>query len=311
MNSSQIVLFEPWSLGDAVIAARALTTLQRGDPDCKAALACATRYLPLLSELFPGLAFDPIDLPYTVRGPKKGNPISPSTIRPSTVFSIRGDFRDYRAAQCRYPRAHIRITGWASFVIRRLPVLDEIFRREFLRTINRYDRWSSVLGLPNLENEVREPKQSPTIAIHLGAQWGARRYPHVLALWKILKKYSNRVHILGGPGDSRSIGSIKTKFLSDDSLVKFLREEIDLVIANDSAPLHIASAIGLPTIGIFGNNSAAEWAPPNTIILTEMFQGGYRPKYPYQSDDSFSGGRPWPTPEKIVRELERRKWLGF
>jgi len=44
-----------------------------------------------------------------------------------------------------------------------------------------------------------------------------------------------------------------------------LIERLDLFICNDSAPLHIASAVGTPTIAIFGPSKSRETGPYGNI----------------------------------------------
>jgi ADP-heptose:LPS heptosyltransferase len=46
-----------------------------------------------------------------------------------------------------------------------------------------------------------------------------------------------------------------------------------LVVSNDSAPLHLASAVGCPLIGLFGPTEASRYGPypqlePNTTVLS-------------------------------------------
>lgn len=51
-------------------------------------------------------------------------------------------------------------------------------------------------------------------------------------------------------------------------LLQNLMSHMDLVIAMDSLPLHLAGAAGVPTFGIFGPSSAAKFAPPGNKHLT-------------------------------------------
>jgi heptosyltransferase-2 len=41
-----------------------------------------------------------------------------------------------------------------------------------------------------------------------------------------------------------------------------------LAISNDSGLLHVAAALGTPSIGIFGPTSAWHWAPLNPLVAT-------------------------------------------
>jgi ADP-heptose:LPS heptosyltransferase len=74
------------------------------------------------------------------------------------------------------------------------------------------------------------------------------------------EKYKMRFLILWGPGDEQDSEFINNK-LPDmtvlapaTSIVQMagLINNCDLIIANDSGPMHIAAALGVPTLGLFG-----------------------------------------------------------
>lgn len=75
-----------------------------------------------------------------------------------------------------------------------------------------------------------------------------------------IKNFNCKVLILWGPGDENDADFIKQN-LGDDcllapksSLVQMaaLISKCNLVIANDSGPMHISAALNIPTLGIFG-----------------------------------------------------------
>lgn len=77
---------------------------------------------------------------------------------------------------------------------------------------------------------------------------------------EIKKKYEVQFFILWGPGDEKDAKSVyegltphplispKTNFGELSALI----EKCDLIIANDSGPMHVSAALGKPTLGIFG-----------------------------------------------------------
>lgn len=76
----------------------------------------------------------------------------------------------------------------------------------------------------------------------------------------IQEKYSVKFLILWGPGDEKDARTIKNS-LSDNAVIipktsvgelAGLINECKLAIANDSGPMHIAAALGVPVIGLFG-----------------------------------------------------------
>jgi len=76
----------------------------------------------------------------------------------------------------------------------------------------------------------------------------------------IQKKYKAQFLILWGPGDENdskkiSEGLSLTPLMAPKSTfgeLSALMEKCDLIVANDSGPMHAAAALGKPTLGIFG-----------------------------------------------------------
>ncbi len=77
---------------------------------------------------------------------------------------------------------------------------------------------------------------------------------------EIKKKFKAQFLILWGPGDEKDVKTIseglkpppvigpKSTFGELSALI----EKCDLIIANDSGPMHASAALGKPTLGIFG-----------------------------------------------------------
>lgn len=80
--------------------------------------------------------------------------------------------------------------------------------------------------------------------------------------------------ILWGPGDESDANFIKNNLRDDAILIpkvsigklSSLIKQCHLIIANDSGPMHIAAALGIPTIGIFGPTNPKAHGPysPNS-----------------------------------------------
>jgi lipopolysaccharide heptosyltransferase II len=94
----------------------------------------------------------------------------------------------------------------------------------------------------------------------------------------IKKKYDDIVFlILWGPGDESDAEFIKNN-LGDEAVLghetnigklSALIKNCDLVIANDSGPMHISAALGVPTLGIFGPTNPKAHGPysPNSDYI--------------------------------------------
>lgn len=86
--------------------------------------------------------------------------------------------------------------------------------------------------------------------------------------------------ILWGPGDESDANFIQDKLPNDSILIpeveigklSALIKNCDIVIANDSGPMHISAALGVPTLGIFGpTNPAAHkpYSPSSDYVIKE------------------------------------------
>lgn len=109
---------------------------------------------------------------------------------------------------------------------------------------------------------IKAVTKSKMIAIAPGSVWATKKWPkeHFTELIKKCKDYS--IFLIGGSGDFKLNESIikncnhpkivnlagKLSILESCALIK----EMDLVICNDSAPLHMANAVNTPVFAIFG-----------------------------------------------------------
>jgi hypothetical protein len=123
-DAEKLILFEPWNMGDALIAA----AIALQDP---------TRLA--------------VDLDYVSRNRTgRWNPGSLTVISTAAtpVATIRGDIRDYTAAKKLFPNTSIRSNGWLAFTAHRSTLLDLPFARGWLPVRNRYRAWAAITSTP-------------------------------------------------------------------------------------------------------------------------------------------------------------------
>ncbi len=114
--------------------------------------------------------------------------------------------------------------------------------------------------------------------------WQSKRCDAVK--WVEICKTINQKHpnikflILWGPGDERDADYIHKRLPSQTILapktnlpeMTGLIKNCNLIIANDSGPMHIAAAIGIPTLGIFGPTNPKNHGPysdNSTYVIKE------------------------------------------
>ncbi len=101
----------------------------------------------------------------------------------------------------------------------------------------------------------------PLIALAPGSVWATKRWPHYPALAQLLAGRA-RIVVVGGAEDgplAREIADAAGDSSVVDATGRFtllasaeLIGRARVIVCNDSAPLHLASAVGTPTVAIFG-----------------------------------------------------------
>jgi len=125
------------------------------------------------------------------------------------------------------------------------------------------------------------------VVIHPGAKWPPKQWP--ITQWRslidlITKELLGPVLVLGGPSDDHlvraiteatSSSAVRTLILSEIEATAAIIKQASLCISNDSAPMHIAAAVGTKSLALFGPVSPSRSAPPPeegcTVVYHPMF----------------------------------------
>ena len=116
----------------------------------------------------------------------------------------------------------------------------------------------------------------PVVALAPGAVGPSKRWPAsaYAALTQRLWASGASVWVLGGPAEKALAAEIIGDTAARDLTGPDLRDAIlalasaTAAISNDSGLLHVAAALGVPTVGIFGPTSPWHWAPLNPLAAT-------------------------------------------
>ena len=114
--------------------------------------------------------------------------------------------------------------------------------------------------------------RDPVVAIHPGGTWQSKRWEtgsFVRLAKKLVEKLGARVLVITGPGEeslAREIkgeggGNIVICPLQTIRTLASLLHNCSAVVANDGGILHLAVALGRPTVGIFGPTEPDIWFP--------------------------------------------------
>jgi ADP-heptose:LPS heptosyltransferase len=86
-------------------------------------------------------------------------------------------------------------------------------------------------------------------------------------------------------------------------------QDADLAIVNDSAPMHLAALLGVPTVAVARIGNIEVWRPPGIdAVCSPHMPTGYHPANGYTSDEVVQG---WPEPEAVLHRVRRLAGSGL
>ena len=163
----------------------------------------------------------------------------------------------------------------------------------------------------------------PVLAIHPGAKWKTKRWPvekFAAIAAKATRHYGFATLILGSRDEQavanqlaellqRFVPSATVMSLAGQTTLKQLAavlESADVLLTNDSGPMHLAAGLGTPVVGVFTCTSAVRSGPPgkqHELVSTELkCAASYRKCCPYR------GRKHMACLEELGTE---RVWQGF
>ena len=127
-------------------------------------------------------------------------------------------------------------------------------------------RWRQANGLGN----------GPAVALAPGSVGASKRWTYYPEAARLLAGQGLDVWVVGGPGEKAlaeeiaAAGGNRVRDLTGTDLRNGIlaMAATRLAISNDSGLMHIAAALGTPTMGIFGPTSPYHWAPLNGLAAT-------------------------------------------
>ncbi|MEA2027463.1 MAG: lipopolysaccharide heptosyltransferase II [Campylobacterota bacterium] len=133
----------------------------------------------------------------------------------------------------------------------------------------------------------KSAKGRPLLGINAGATYGSakRWYPKEFAACAIELSHKYDIILFGSPAEKEMVDDIEEiiasngvdnyQNLAGQTSIEELIEKIaslELFISNDSGPMHLAAAFGVPTVAIFGPTRYTEtnqWMNKHSIIMTK------------------------------------------
>jgi heptosyltransferase-2 len=122
------------------------------------------------------------------------------------------------------------------------------------------------------KSSLRPKGQNVAVAVHPGAgkaknRWPTSKFAHVAN--ELHTNQGAQIVVIGGPSDAEVLSAMlkELKFapvvLAGESIgrVAAVMNRLSLFICNDTGVLHVAAAIGCPTLALFGPTDPLLWAP--------------------------------------------------
>jgi heptosyltransferase-2 len=127
-------------------------------------------------------------------------------------------------------------------------------------------RWRQANGLGT----------GPAVALAPGSVGASKRWSYYPQAARLLAQQGLDVWVVGGPGEKAlaaeivAAGGPRVRDLTGNDLRNGILAvaAAKVAISNDSGLMHVAAAVGTPTMGIFGPTSPYHWAPLNGLAAT-------------------------------------------
>ena len=120
------------------------------------------------------------------------------------------------------------------------------------------------------------PGATPAVALAPGSVGASKRWPYYAQAARLLAGRGLEVWVVGGPGEKAlateivAAGGAGVRDMTGTDLRNGIlaMAAASVAVSNDSGLMHIAAALGTPTMGIFGPTSPYLWAPLNGLAAT-------------------------------------------
>jgi len=276
--TARIAFRSPNWLGDAVMATVVPPALRRAAPDARievvapAGVADVFAGAPGVDEIVPFPPGGEVDV-YRSRG------YDHVLLGPTSFGSA---WRAWRGGVRR--RHGFATSGRGVLLSGRLPA--EAYRRD-RHQVENYRALAGLLGDPRDTDEPSVCVQAtwregadrlwpasggPRVVLQPGATYGlAKRWApaRFAEVGRALQAEGASVALVGGPGDRAAVDAVRGGLPTALDLcarttvgeLAAILEGADLVITNDTGPMHLAAAVGTPTVALFGSTSP-EWTGP-------------------------------------------------
>jgi heptosyltransferase-2/heptosyltransferase-3 len=113
------------------------------------------------------------------------------------------------------------------------------------------------------------PGRRPLVGVHPGGKWSVKRWPSekfIALIARLKSELGAEVVVFTGPTERDATERVRASgaHIVDPIPIRTLAaviSRLDAMVACDGGVMHVAAAVGTPTIGIFGSSEPAVWFP--------------------------------------------------
>lgn len=297
-DSRRLLLIQSGDIGDVVLSTPCLVALRNRFPESHISVAvrrkarelmedCPFIDSVLIADQTPGTAFR-----------KTASAIQQVRLWRKAHFDLAIDLRTGTrgAIMARACGAHRRVSfyargeafwrNWMFTHLAEIPYRDGTYVADYYHRLleafgisdepGRLQLWTNPDRRDRVQHRCREKGldlSSPFIALQPFSLWSYKELPeshYIRLIREIHSAFGMPAVIVGGPAErqraeticqSAGPGAINMAGETSIGELPALLQKASLFVGIDSAGLHIAAAMGCPTIGIFGPSASASWAP--------------------------------------------------
>lgn len=272
----EIAIFEPWGLGDVVIALYAAKGLK--EKGCEVTVICDPVWAPWVESL----DFIKNTIPFHAPWTEKIKKYSLRKYRFSEVWHLRDRLKNISMDYLCEIRGDIRNVILLN-ILMLCPVVSFIgqkFKKRWHRAgklVQHFETKFKCLNKESLLERHYAKDEGKQIFCFFGSAWKNKQVPISKSIEIVLALLKNNFSVttILQPEDSQSNWDfLKEKYGNQISLLQTdmvnsskKLSKAKILITTDSGWLHMAHFYGVPTIGLFGFQNAEEWSPPNCHIV--------------------------------------------
>ncbi|OGF46385.1 MAG: hypothetical protein A2452_00890 [Candidatus Firestonebacteria bacterium RIFOXYC2_FULL_39_67] len=276
MNPKNILIIRFSSLGDVILATSVLPAIKKKFPESTITFLTKKEYTEVLEgntafNKVIGLSKEELKLKALIKFAEGLNKdydliIDLHANLRSFIVSLYSDIKTLR-----YKKGVLRRRGLVGHAYMRglFPFLPEIYKKED-NVIKNYFKALKTLGityageLPEIKMPEIKKSLVKTIGIHAGGKQNTKRWP-VESYTEVAEYFSGKgvkvvlfgdekdkeinAKILSGVKNKQNIYDLSGKTTLKDMILKI--KECSVLVTNDSAPFHIATAVKTPAVSIF------------------------------------------------------------